>query len=120
VRTLLIVDDHPAFRESAAAMFSAHGFTVVGTAEDGTHALEAAHRLRPDIVLLDVQLPDIDGFVVARALATQADPPCIVMTSSRDEADYGDRLPAAGTQGFIAKRALSGSALTALLASAAH
>lgn len=114
-RTLLIVDDHDGFRESAAALFAAEGFTVVGTAADGAQAVAAAERLRPDVVLLDIQLPDLDGFVVAQMLLRGAHVPSIVMTSSHDAATYGARLPVAGTQGFLGKRAVSGAALAAVL-----
>ncbi len=67
--SVLIVDDHPSFRLSARRMLEAYGYTVVGEAEDGERALAAAEELKPDLVLLDVQLPDIDGFEVAERLA---------------------------------------------------
>jgi len=83
VATILIVDDHPSFRATARAILEADGFQVVGEAEDGTSALDAVHRLRPDIVLLDVQLPDMDGFTVATTLGANGTMPTIVLTSSR-------------------------------------
>src|SRR3954447_25770381 len=84
MRTILVVDDHPTFRATARALLEAEGFVVIGEAEDGESALEAMERLRPEIVLLDVQLPGIDGFeVAARATALDAVPQ-IVLTSSRD------------------------------------
>src|SRR5947207_10170571 len=82
-RTVPIVDDHGAFRSAARALLEASGFDVVGEAADGASALEVARELRPEIVLLDVQLPDLDGFAVAERLAVDAKPRAIVLTSSR-------------------------------------
>lgn len=114
-RTVLIVDDHDAFRESASALLEAEGFAVVGEAADGDGAVAAAARLRPEVVLLDIQLPDVDGFAVAERLAAVPDPPRVVLISSRDAAAYGPRLEAAHARGFIPKRELSGAALAALV-----
>jgi DNA-binding NarL/FixJ family response regulator len=113
--TVLIVDDHDGFRESARALLEAEGFTVVGDAADGAAALAAALRLRPDVVLLDVQLPDVDGFAVAGRLAALREPPRVVLISSRDAVAYGPRLAAAPVCGFLAKRELSGASLAALV-----
>jgi CheY-like chemotaxis protein len=65
-RTVLIVDDHAPFRAVARALLQLEGFEVVGEAADALSALEAVGRLRPDVVVLDIQLPDLDGFEVAR------------------------------------------------------
>ena len=111
----MIVDDHAGFRATARKLLMARGFDVVGEAADGAHALEAAAQLRPDIVLLDVQLPDIDGLEVAARLTANGSGPAIVLTSSRDLADLGlvrERCP---VRGFIPKAELSGAALEALL-----
>jgi DNA-binding NarL/FixJ family response regulator len=113
--TVLIVDDHPAFRGSASALLEAEGFSVVGEAADGDEAIAAVERLRPQVVLLDIQLPDMDGFAVAERLAVRPDPPRVVLISSRDADAYGPRLDAAAARGFIPKRELSGSALAALV-----
>ena len=113
--TVLIVDDHDGFRESARALLEAEGFAVVGDAADGVAALAAALRLRPDVVLLDVQLPDVDGFAIADRLAAFSEPPRVVLISSRDAAAYGPRLDAAPACGFLAKRELSGASLAALV-----
>ena len=113
--TVLIVDDHDGFRESARALLEAEGFTVVGCAPDGASALGAVRRLRPEVVLLDIQLPDLDGFAVAERLATVPDPPRVVLISSREAAAYGPRVGAAPVCGFLAKRELSGAALAALV-----
>ena len=115
-QTVLIVDDHPEFRASATALLEAEGFAVVGEAADGDEAIAAVERLRPQVVLLDIQLPDLDGFAVAERLASSSDPPRIVLISSREAAAYGPRLEAAAARGFIPKRDLSGSALAALVA----
>jgi DNA-binding NarL/FixJ family response regulator len=113
--TLLIVDDHPSFRGTARALLEAEGFDVVGEAEDGAGAIEAVQRLRPEIVLLDVQLPDIDGFEVALRLTANGDAPAIVLTSSRDVAEFGGLVERSGARGFVPKAELSGAAVTALI-----
>jgi DNA-binding NarL/FixJ family response regulator len=112
--TVLIVDDHAAFRASARALLEAEGFDVVGEAADGAGAVEAVAALRPEIVLLDIQLPDLDGLAVAQQLAVAPDPPAVVLISSRDAAAYGPRLQAVPARGFIPKSGLSGEALAAL------
>ena len=89
--TVLIVDDHPGFRSAARALLEADGFEVVGEAADGESGLAAAARLRPGLVVLDVQLPDLDGFEVARRLAHAGDPPVVVLVSSRDRSAYRGR-----------------------------
>ena len=116
-RTVLIVDDHPSFRSSARRLLEADGYDVVGEAQDGTSAVEAAHRLRPDVVLLDVQLPDMDGFAVAERIQEQEGEkaPRIVLTSSRDPGDFDGLIDRSPAVGFICKSELSGDALAALL-----
>jgi DNA-binding NarL/FixJ family response regulator len=114
--SLLIVDDHSSFRSVARKVLEHHGFHVVGEAADGESALEAVRELRPDAVLLDVQMPGIDGFEVASRLTAAGDAPAIVLVSSRDRADYGEMIEQSGARGFIAKHDLSGPALEALLA----
>jgi DNA-binding NarL/FixJ family response regulator len=115
-KTVLIVDDHPSFRASARRMLEADGYVVVGEAEDGGGALDATLRLLPELVLLDVRLPDVDGFDVAKTLlAVPGRTPQIVLTSSHDFADLGEAISTSGVQGFIPKGELTGSALAALL-----
>jgi DNA-binding NarL/FixJ family response regulator len=112
----LIVDDHPSFRASARRMLEADGYEVVGEAQDGRAALVAAQQLQPDLVLLDVRLPDIDGIEVAKSLLDGTGRmPQIVLTSSHDSADLGDAIDASGARGFIPKGELTGSALAAVL-----
>ncbi|MFZ1116131.1 MAG: response regulator transcription factor [Propionibacteriaceae bacterium] len=115
-KSVLIVDDHPSFRASARRMLEAHGYDVVGEAEDGGAALLAAGRLRPEIVLLDVRLPDLNGFEVAKSLLGHAGPvPLVVLTSSHDYADLSEAVGNTGVCGFIPKEELTWTALAALV-----
>jgi DNA-binding NarL/FixJ family response regulator len=113
--TILIIDDHAAFRVQARALLVADGFSVIGEAVDGTSGLEAARTLRPDLVLLDIGLPDVEGFEVASELAVTGPPPLVVLTSSREASDYGPRLTSSQVLGFIPKDELSGAAIRALV-----
>lgn len=112
---VVVVDDHESFRSAARLVLAADGFAVVGEASDGAGAIRACTELGPDVVLLDVQLPDIDGFAVAAALGARADPPAVVLVSSRSRAEYGHRIEDCGARGFIAKAELSGPAVRLLL-----
>lgn len=116
VMSVLIVDDHPSFRASARRLLEAEGFEIVGEARDGHAAIAAAQQLQPDLVLLDVQLPDLDGFEVAARLAALGLPSAVVLTSSRNPAEYGSLATETAVRGFIPKAELSGAVLTALLA----
>jgi len=116
--TVLIVDDHASFRAQARAVLEAAGFVVVGDAVDGCSAIALAAELEPETVLLDIGLPDIDGFEVAGRLAAAQPGIAVVLTSSREANDYGPRLNACPAAGFLPKDQLSGSALVALLAAA--
>jgi DNA-binding NarL/FixJ family response regulator len=113
---ILIVDDHPSFRASARALLEADGYEVVGEAADGRSAVQSALMLSPDVVLLDVQLPDIDGFEVAQRLRDHAGAPAVVLTSSREASDYGPLPLRSGARGFVPKAELSGEGIAALLA----
>jgi CheY-like chemotaxis protein len=115
VRTILIVDDQASFRSLARSMLEAEGFVVVGEAADGATAVARARSLRPDLVLLDIQLPDLDGFAVCEQLAGDPDPPPIVLTSTRPVSSYRRRLGTSSARGFIAKSELTGSALGAFV-----
>lgn len=115
VMSVVIVDDHPSFRASARRVLEADGYDVVGEAADGASAVAAVKELDPDAVLLDVQLPDFDGFEVARRLAEAGSRAAVVLTSSRAAADYGPLLTESPARGFIPKADLSGAALSGLL-----
>jgi DNA-binding NarL/FixJ family response regulator len=108
---VLVVDDHDVFRAEARAMLESAGYHVAGEAINASQALEKTETLRPDIVLLDVQLPDHDGFWVAEQIALTTDAPIVVLVSSRSATDYGRRLRNAPTAGFIQKADLSRSQL---------
>jgi CheY-like chemotaxis protein len=112
---VLVVDDHPSFRRFARRLLEAAGFAVVDEAGDGASALEAVRVLRPDVVLLDVLLPDTTGFELAEALSVDAAGPVVVLTSSRSAADFDVSLARSSARGFIAKRDLTAAAFAALV-----
>jgi DNA-binding NarL/FixJ family response regulator len=114
-QSVLIVDDNARFRSRARRWLEATGFAVVAEAADGASALEAAREHRPAVVLLDVQLPDMSGLSVADQLAREPDPPAVVLTSTHDADDFGDRATRCGARGFLPKADLSGEALSALI-----
>jgi len=113
--TILMVDDHAPFRERARTLLEAQGFCVVGEAGDGRTALTEADRLRPDIALVDIGLPDLDGFAVAAGLRAAGSAAVIVLISGRDRADFGDGADWAAADGFIAKSELTGDLLVELM-----
>jgi DNA-binding NarL/FixJ family response regulator len=113
--SVLIVDDHEGFRARARSLLEAAGYDVVGEAGDGESALRAIRELAPNVVLLDVQLPDITGFDVARRIHEQSDPPAIILISSREAADYGRNIERSTARGFISKTELSARAVAAIL-----
>jgi DNA-binding NarL/FixJ family response regulator len=113
--SVLIVDDHPAFRAAARRLLELEGYEVVGEAADGMTAIHAARALRPDVVLLDVQLPDVDGFEVAERLSDEAGAPAVVLTSSRDRSDYGPCLARTAACGFVPKAELSAAGIADIL-----
>ena len=114
-QSVLIVDDHPSFRRCARALLTSEGFEVVGEAPDGTTALEAATALNPELILLDIQLPDIDGFEVARRMLAEDSKRQIVLVSSRDRSAYGPLIEKSGARGFVSKGDLSRTTLERLL-----
>jgi DNA-binding NarL/FixJ family response regulator len=114
--TVLIVDDHPSFRANARAVLEADGFAVVGEAASGAEALAAIARARPDVVLLDVQLPDADGFELAARLTSNGSRVNVVLVSSRDYSDFAQLIELSGARGFVPKAELSGPRLATLVA----
>ena len=111
---VVIVDDHAAFRRSARGLLELGGFEVVGEAADGASGVVLARDLEPDVVLLDVALPDMSGFEVAE----QVTGPKVVLVSSRERADFGRKVEQSRAIGFIAKNELSTQALRELLEAA--
>ena len=117
--TVLVVDDHPSFRRFARRLLEEAGYVVVGDAEDGASAMAAVSALRPDVVLLDVLLPDMTGFEVAKELAAGPERPVVVLTSSRSASEFGSLVRSEHAKGFISKRDLTLAALAALVSEAA-
>ena len=118
-RRVLIVDDHPSFRRFARKLLESAGFLVAGEAEDGATAVAAVRALRPDVVLLDVLLPDTTGFAVAKELAAGPERPLVVLTSSRSASDLGQLVETEHARGFISKSELTVAAFAALVGEAA-
>jgi len=117
VRSLVIVDDNAGFRARARTILEAEGFRVVGEAEDGQTAISVCRELQPDVVLLDIGLPDVDGFEVTTRLQSDGPrAPMVVLTSSRDASDYRVRIRRSPARGFVPKDELSGAAIAALIA----
>lgn len=114
-RTVLIVDDQPEFRQRVRELLEADGFIVVGEAGDARDALTSARQLQPDVVLLDVRLPDGSGVDVARSMRGWDHAPLVVLTST---ADYSRVVRDCGANGFIPKGNFSGSAFRAAVEAA--
>ena len=115
LETVVIVDDNGAFRARARVLLTCDGYEVIGEASGGRSGLDTVCRLRPDVALLDIQLPDMDGFAVATGLKLAGAQSAVVLVSARDVSDYGRALAGCGARGFIAKAELCGDRLRALL-----
>ena len=113
---MLVVDDHAGFRAHARRLLECEGYRVVGEAGDCASALLAARELEPELALVDVHLPDADGFELASRLGSLEAPPAVVLTSSRDGAELEPCVSASGARGFVAKAELSREAIEELLA----
>jgi DNA-binding NarL/FixJ family response regulator len=114
-KTVLIVDDHASFRRAVRLVLEYEGYDVVGEAADGEEAIAQAKELSPDLVLLDVHMPGIDGFEVADRLSAEERGPDVVLTSSRDGSDFDQRVKKSGARGFVPKAEISGQRLAELL-----
>jgi DNA-binding NarL/FixJ family response regulator len=114
--TVLIVDDHANFRNAARMLLEMEGYEVVGEAGDGEAGIRAAAELLPELVLLDVQMPGIDGFEVAARLTADSDGPAVILVSSQEGADFGALIERSGARGFIPKAELSGERIRVLAA----
>lgn len=113
--SILVVDDHPGFRASARRLLESEGYQVVGEAADGASALALARELKPQLILVDVCLPDLDGFELASWLVALDHAPSVVLVSSHERSDLESLVPSSGAQGFLPKHELSREALEALL-----
>lgn len=114
-RRVLIVDDHPSFRASARRLLEGSGYEVVGEAANGTEALRASRELAPEVILLDVRLPDLDGFAVSRRISGRAGAPAVILISSREVDEWGEAVRDSGARGFIPKACLSAESMEELL-----
>jgi DNA-binding NarL/FixJ family response regulator len=112
---VLIVDDNAPFRAVARALLENGGFVVAGQADCGAAAIEQASAVLPDVVLLDIGLPDMDGFSVCRALRAAHPAAAVVFCSVRDAEHYGDAIAQSTAVGFLAKSRLSAAGLLAAL-----
>jgi CheY-like chemotaxis protein len=115
---VLIIDDNSDFRAAARQLLERHEFVVVAEADTGVSGIEQAKAHRPDLVLLDVQLPDVDGFEIAERLSRFDVPVEVILTSSLDGTDFGALVARSSALGFVPKAELSASAIEALLAPA--
>ena len=114
-RSILVVDDDPAFRELAGRLLTAAGLKVVGQAENAATALTAAHELRPDAALVDVDLPDRTGIELATELTALPWRPLVVLTSVDSEAAMPDDVRRSGAEAFVHKSELADGSLRRLL-----
>jgi DNA-binding NarL/FixJ family response regulator len=114
-RTIVLVDDDEGFRRWARAWLVAQGYVILGEASAARPAIASVRQLRPEVVLVDVQLPDLDGFELTELLRNLPDPPAVILISSREWADYGDRVASSGAHGFVSKDELTREAIESLV-----
>jgi DNA-binding NarL/FixJ family response regulator len=113
--TVLIVDDHAGFRTHARQFLESVGYRVVGEAEGSTAGLEAARTLKPELALVDVYMPDGDGFELASRIASLPDAPAVILISSHDASELSDCIAQSPARGFVSKAELSRSAIEQLM-----
>ncbi len=114
-RSVLVVDDHLGFRAEARQLLEGDGFDVIGEAGDGAGAVREALRLQPDLVVLDIGLPDGSGLDLVRPLRDIAPGTCVVLVSGRREDEYGGRVARSGADAFIEKMRLAPGVLRGLM-----
>lgn len=112
---VLIVDDQPPFREAARMVVEmSEGFEVAGEAENGEMAIEMASSLKPDLILMDVQMPGVDGLEATKRIMESRDPPKILVMSTHESGDYSGPAEAAGAIAFVPKSEFSMGLLAAV------
>src|SRR6187549_1412680 len=100
---ILIADDHHLFRDGLRSLLTAQGHEVVGEAKNGREAIELAGRIQPDVVLMDVSMPEMDGITATRQLTSQhASIKVLILTASDEDANLFDAIKA-GAQGYLLK-----------------
>lgn len=100
---ILIADDHALFRDGLRSLLLAQGHEIVGEAKNGREAVELARQLRPDLVLMDVQMPELDGIAATRLLSSEIpDMKVVILTASEEEAKLFDAIKS-GAQGYLLK-----------------
>lgn len=112
---LVIVDDDPTFLAAVRLLLESEGFEIVGEALTGLDGVAAAAENDPDLVLVDIGLPDIDGFEVAKRVAARDGAPPVVLTSIRSADDFATLVDDSPARGFVTKDDISGDALRAIL-----
>jgi DNA-binding NarL/FixJ family response regulator len=114
---VLVVDDHESFRRAAASVVeAAPGFVVAGAVATGEESLAAAELLKPDLILMDINLPGMDGIEATRRLRASARPPAVVLLSTYDESELGAQARECGAIAYIAKSAFGTERLAAVWA----
>ena len=118
---VLVVDDHESFRRAASSVVeAAPGFAVAGAVATGEESLTAADVLKPDLILMDINLPGMDGLEATRRLRASARPPAVVLLSTYDESELGAQARECGAVAYVAKSAFGTDRLAAVWALAAQ
>ena len=115
---VMVVDDHPMWRNAVARDLAEAGYDVVAAIGDGAQAIRVAAAVRPDVVVLDLQLPELSGVEVIRGLLAQAPTRVLVLSASGEESDVLEAVKA-GATGYLVKSAQRDEFLTAVARTAA-